>query len=502
MKQANTGEDKRPNPFNSHSNVAHQSIIHNTYVTAQEEKVDIADARPVNEKLKKVIEKVKRPAGPPPTDVIDFRNELQTRFQRDVQEVPTKHLLFRKNNGRIISDVESYEREHNVSLDEEAKETQELLRSFLANNDRERNDMLKRLLAQKGQQRPAIITCDGFLINGNRRKMALEELYRDYNQDPRFESMRVIILPEGVSEIDIQKVENRYQLQSEGKSEYQGLNRAIKYKRNIESGFSLEVQLRDDPNYHKLPEAEFKKVVKEFEKSFINPLDCIDRYLESLGRKGMYNTITESMNDREGRWQAFVDYSNFYNGTLKNKGKLAQLHVDENDIGKLETSIFKVIRKRSLNSRAGDSPVGKLHEFIRKLPKYLKNSEATDHILKIAEIDDEVPGEMQEDKQGNKCTEREIDSKWGAMHEKEVLGNLFMAQRHLNNQETRDKPLELLEDALKKLNHNNLKIANMGPEYYERGMELSQAISVTADKIYKAIDHARYTYKKSDKTHE
>lgn len=497
MEQLNT--DANPHLYNQNSNVASQKIVHHNYFNAKSEKVDIEGARPINEKLKAVIDKVKRQASPPLTDVIDFRDELRERFERNIMQVPTKHLRFRKNNGRIIAEVESYEQEHNTRLDEEDSKTQELLRSFLINNDKERNEELKRLLTHKGQQRPAIITCDGFLINGNRRKMALEELFRLNNQDPQFENMRVIILPEGVSELEIQQIENRYQLQSEGKSEYQGLNRAIKFMRNIENGFSLEAQLKDDPNYNRLSAPEFRKVVREFEKSFLKPLDCIDRYLESLDRKGMYNTITESINDREGRWQAFVDYSNFYAGTLSNKTKLGQLQLKESDVGKLEMAVFKIIRKRSLSSKSGESPVGKLHEFIRKLPKYLGNEEATTHILKIAEVADDISEELKYDKQGNKCTEREIDSKWGAMYEKEVLSNLFQAQRHLNDQENRDKPLELLEDALKKLNHNNLKIENMGSEYFEKGLEMSQLIAAKAEEIYKTIDHARYNHKRSER---
>jgi len=474
-------------------------VINNHYPALPVEKVDIEDARPVSQTLKKIIEAVKRPAPEPSTDVINFMNELRDRIPRKIYLIPTKHLRFRKNNGRIIADVESYERELGYTLSEESDEMQGLLRTFLAGNDRESNDELKRLLAQIGQQRAAIATCDGFLINGNRRKMALEELYEESDEDPRFQTMRVILLPEGVSELEIQKVENRYQLQSEGKSEYQVLNRAIKYKRNIESGFSLDAQLRDDPNYHKLPAVAFRRVVKDFEKKFIHPLACIDRYLEALGREGMYITISESMNDREGRWQAFVHYSNFYYSTLNSPDKTARMELNDADAERLEKAVFRIIRKRSFNNRSGDSPAGKLSEFIRKLPKYLDNPEARSCILKIAEIPVDVPLAMTQDENGKKCTEREIDSKWGALHEQELLGGLFIAQRCVSQQELRDKPLELLEDALKILNHNNLMIGNMGPQYYEKGMELMQTISLKADEIYKTINHARYDYKRSGK---
>lgn len=489
MEQLNTGGNL-PSSYNTNSNVAKQEIVNHIHMAAPSLKANIEGARPVNETLKNIIDQVKRKASAPSTDVIDFRDELRERYQRDIMQVPTKHLRFRKNNGRIIADVESYELEHNCKLNEETEETQKILKGFLINNDKERNEELKRLLTQKGQQRPAIATCDGFLINGNRRKMALEELYQSKNQDTRFEYMRVILLPHDVSELEIQQIENRYQLQNEGKSEYQGLNRAIKYMRNIQNGFSLEAQLKDDPNYYGLSSAAFNKKVKEFEKNFINPLKCIDRYLGALGRERMYTTITESAGDREGRWQAFVDYSNVYNGILTNPSKLAQLQIEESDIGLLETAIFKLIRKRNLNTSTTESPVGKLHEFIRKLPKYLANANATESILRIADVPDDIPEKAKYDKQGKRHTEREIDSKWGALNENGVLGPLLNAKRELNNQEARDKPLELLEDALKKLKHPNLEVKNMGAEYYEQGMKLAQDISEKSDEIYKTIEHA------------
>lgn len=259
QKNENLGSGTQFNNQASNQNIGSQIGTQNYYYSSEEKNLKIDGARKVNQEFKKIINQFKQKASPPSIEVIDFQNELKERVERPVELIPTKHLRFRKNNGRIIADVESYEKEQGVELNEAEDSTQELLRAFLLNNDKEKNEELKRLLSQKGQQKPAIITCDGYLINGNRRKMVLEELYRLKNEDPQFEMMRVVILPEGVTELDIQKIENRYQLQSEGKSEYQGLNRAIKYKRNIENGFSLEAQLRDDPNFHELPQKEFEK---------------------------------------------------------------------------------------------------------------------------------------------------------------------------------------------------------------------------------------------------
>lgn len=497
QKNENSGSGTQFNNQAFNQNIGSQIETQNNYYSSEEKNLKIDGARKVNQDFKKIIDQFKQKASPPSIEVIDFQNELKDRVERPVELIPTKHLRFRKNNGRIIADVESYEKEYGIELNEADDSTQELLRSFLLNNDKEKNEELKRLLSQKGQQKPAIITCDGYLINGNRRKMVLEELYRLKNQDPQFEMMRVVILPEGVTELDIQKIENRYQLQSEGKSEYQGLNRAIKYKRNIENGFSLEAQLRDDPNFHELPQKEFEKKVKEFEKNFLKPLECVDEYLDTFNRKGMYNTISEGANDKEGRWQAFIDFSNFVSGTLENKDKKTQLKIKDNEIGSIKNAVFKIIRKRSLSVQGTD--IGKVHEFIRKMPKYLANEEAKKLILEIKNVPENIPEESKYDKDGNKLSEREIDEKWGADNREQILGNLIQAYRHINNQQERDKPLELLEDALKKLQHNNLKIENMGTEYYDLALDISKKIIAEAELIFKAVDGARYNLKKLGK---
>nr|WP_067063842.1 HNH endonuclease [Mucilaginibacter sp. L294] len=501
MEQNNTNVSSGSQFNNQANSQTIQSQIgtqNNFYDSSKNGHLKIDGARKVNLEFKKIIDQFKQKASPPSTEVIDFQNELKERIERPVEIIPTKHLRFRKNNGRIIAEVESHERESKNTLLEEDNHTQEILREFLLNNDKEENEKLKRLLSQKGQQRPAIITCDGFLINGNRRKMALEELFRLRNQDSQFEMMRVVILPEGVTELDIQKIENRYQLQSEGKSEYQGLNRAIKIQRNIDDGFSLQAQLRDDPNYYELPDKEFTKQVKKFEKEFLQPLKWVDKYLSDFDRQGMYNTISDGVSDKEGRWQAFIDYSNFRSGTLENKQRLSELKIKENEVGKIQDAVFKIIRKRNLTTK--DFDLGKVHEFVRKLPKYLSNEDAKQHILKIAdEVNHDIPEELKVSKDGERLSEREIDLKWGEHFREKIIGNLIQAHRYVVNQEERDKPLELLEDALKKLKHDNLKIENLGTDYYEKALELTQKIINEAEGLYKAVDDARFKLKKLTK---
>lgn len=250
----------------------------------------------------------------PEKAVIEFRNDRQRGKlgERDVYFVPVKLLRFRKDNGRIAADVLSHEKLHG-RLDETIQETQEILRGFLTDSDKESNDKLKNSISHSGQIESAIITCDGFLINGNRRKMIFEELLRG-TTDKKYESMKVVILPGKEDEggpptiIEIEEIENRYQLQKDGKSEYTNFNWAVSTKRKITDGYSLEKQLRDDSAYANLSLKDFQQQVEEKKENFLYPLECVDRYLASLGREMLYTSVAEGRADKDGRWYAFIDY--------------------------------------------------------------------------------------------------------------------------------------------------------------------------------------------------
>ena len=73
--------------------------------------------------------------------------------------------------------------------------------------------------------------------------MVLAKLQQQAPGRPEFEAMKVVVLP-GPSDpggppslIEIERLENRYQLQSEGKSEYYGFDRALSIKRKMGHGY-------------------------------------------------------------------------------------------------------------------------------------------------------------------------------------------------------------------------------------------------------------------------
>ena len=84
----------------------------------------------IDDFAKEIKAKAERGVNPEKT-VIEFRNDRHRgkAGERDVFLVPVNLLRFRKDNGRIASDVASYEKLHGT-LDETKVETQEILRKF------------------------------------------------------------------------------------------------------------------------------------------------------------------------------------------------------------------------------------------------------------------------------------------------------------------------------------------------------------------------------------
>lgn len=309
------------------------------------DKISTDREREIIEDFAKDIERRKEPGNSPEKTVIEFRNDRKRgkAGERDIYLIPTDLLRFRKYNGRIASDISSYEQIHGF-LDESLNATQEIIRGFLFKKDTENNLKLNKSIEHSGQIEPAIITCDGFLINGNRRKMTLDEL--------GISTMKVVILPGKLDEggpptnKEIEQIENRYQLQSDGKSEYTNFDRAISIQRKIQAGLSLRHQLLDDPSHSGLTDKEFNKVLKKYDDEFLGPLSCIDRYLEDLGRSKMYDNISEGKADRDGRWYSFIPYYQLYKQLRDEKSRI-KLEVEEDEIGDIEDMAFKIIRKKN-----------------------------------------------------------------------------------------------------------------------------------------------------------
>lgn len=449
--------------------------------------------RPIVEDFRKEIQLRKVEGPKPATHVINFRDEKRDNIERPVFSVPIGLLRYRADNGRIASDVMNYMKE-NGPLDERDAGAQRVLEKFLFDKDPEPTDILMKSVAHMGQSNPAIITCDGFLIDGNRRKMVLERLALEQKGKGDFQTMKVVILPGPgdpggqPSLLEIEKLENRYQLQSEGKSEYYGFDRALSIKRKQSHGFSLEEQIRDDPRYANSTEGEIAKAVKELETEFLGPLDCIDRYLQQFGRPGLYGAVSSGPGDKEGRWQAFKDYHSYaYQRCFQNPKWLLQNGVEEDDVGSIENAAFKVIRLRHLK----DLP--KVHAVMRQLPKYVGLKESRKEILKISsEVPDQLPQKERFDEKGIPLTIVQNDRKWVDQAQQGILHHLKKAIEYQSSHQEKETPISLLEAALRKLTHDEMKVEKIRLDDFRKAHQLAADIQKTAKEIEKAI----YAYQK------
>ncbi|MAT73471.1 MAG: hypothetical protein CMJ58_28650 [Planctomycetaceae bacterium] len=425
----------------------------------------------------------------PSTWVINFRTDLQDGIERKVYRVPIEVLRFRKDNGRISSDVLDYEYRYGV-LREDTQETQRILSEFLYQKDPEKTNALSRSIVHGGQREPAIVTCDGFLINGNRRRMVLERLHGEHPETEQFAYMACVILPGAEDEggpptlKEIEKLENRYQLQSDGKSEYYGFDRALSIKRKIDLGLSLEEQLRDDPRYAKADKKEIERAIKQAETDYLEPLKCVDRYLRQFGREGQYRTVSTGMSDHEGRWQALADYSRMHSRYLANPKRRLEYGIDETEVGTIEESAFDIIRLRTIP----DMP--KVHVIMRDLPKYCKTAGGKKEIMKIAsEVDPLLPeGELYDD-QGEPLDVATVEAKWQSRNKEAIIHRVKKASKvHESNRE-RETPMQLLDAAYKKLTHDDMDIASIAATDLKDARELASSIKVRADEIESEVFH-------------
>ena len=440
----------------------------------------------------KLIHERKRKGPKPETTVINFRNEKRDGFERSVELVPVSLLRYRKDNGRIASDVLDYETRVGV-LKETDDAAQAVLRGFLEAKDPEKTDDLIKSIKHTGQDEPAIITCDGFLINGNRRKMAHEKLKHLDGGGTKYDTMKVVILPGpgdpgGPPTLrEIEELENRYQLQTDGKSEYYGFDRALSIKRKMAIGYSLREQLKDDPRFVSVTEKEMAQAIKKFENDYLNPLECVDRYLALFSREGLYGTISASRADREGRWQAFLDYSQTYHNYFLDPEWRMKKGVDEEDIGGLEDAVFKIIRLRNLHG------IKKLHQVMRDLRKIAGYKESRKELLKISdEVDADLPPKERVDTKGHRLTVEAEDEKWAEHNQRTIIHHLKKALDHQERNQETETPVTLLKAALQKLNHDSMTVDKIAVEDFAEARQLTADIQRRA----KAIENEIYDAKK------
>ena len=373
------------------------------------------------------------------TESIKYKNWIEKGKKAEIYQLPLEYVRFRKENGRIKDDIITYEATKGV-LDPNDNETQQLIGSFLKAKDPKASEKLKKLITADGQREAAVMTADGFLINGNRRKLALNELYKSSSQDEAFRFINVAILP-GTKEAerptyqDIAKLENRYEVNEDGKSSFTLMNKALSfiyYER--EQKIEIGTLLRDDSLFKNLSEKEFKAKVKKYKQDYIDPVRLMEKYLAQNNSSGNFKKIND-------KYASFQEAQDFFT-KLDDNNFLVKNKIDPIDVGQIQSAVFNIIKLKN----HGD--IEKRHnELIRQIPKYIKNNK--NDILRIGKIDHLNPDPNTEDQDEN-------DRAWDQNEAIEVLNILKKCKNELERKEDQQGPIDRLEEIIKKLKHKDL----------------------------------------------
>lgn len=228
-------------------------------------------------------------------------------------------------------------------------------------------------------------------------------------------------------------------------------------------------------------EKQFARIVKKTKEEFLLPLECVDRYLHAFGRGGDYSWISKGLGDKQGRWEAFKDYSSKFWEKAKKPTELGKMGLEEKEVGEIEQAAFKIIRLRELPSN-----VGKLHMFMRDLPKLCKV--AKEELIDLNKrVDNEIPNEECFDEQGDRLSPEIIENKWRSCSNQHISYHVSRAKRELERTDEETKPLNLLNDALKKLKHENMDVQNMNSDDLKEALNISNEIQVEIKKISSEI---------------
>ena len=133
---------------------------------------------------------------------------------------------------------------------------------------------------------------------------------------------------------------------------------------------------------------------------------------------------------------------------------------------------------------------------MRDLPKYFSNENSKKELFKLLDVDDYISEEESFDNEGNELSEREIDKIWGNKYEEKMIRHLKNAKQHYDMDKTKETPIQLLEDALNKLNHKDLIPKNINQYECPKALKLLDLIKKRAKDLSKEFFEFDKNFKK------
>lgn len=357
-----------------------------------------------------------------------------------VYRIPLDYLVYNKYNGRIGSDVLSYEKQNGV-LNAELDDDKAIIEKFLYESKIDRNKITMDSLLKNGQQRYGIVTSDGTIVDGNRRAMLLnrlfhkrEELGYSYEEVEKCKYFLAIILPDDAEEKDIQQLETIYQMGEDDKLDYNPIEKYLKCKELKRLGFSEE----DIAGFM----SEKTSQVKEW----LSILNLMEDYLKEYDYEGIYTRLEKT----EG---PFVDLENYLDSYKKRGANVrnADWTYTDSDISDLKLVCFDYIRARyegkEFRDIAKTGKDGSIFFYKDLWDAFLQQHQEN------TPTDTQTVEELRKDYPAENLSTllRKRDKDWTDNAIGRLTGNLKRFSQKLSDKRASNKPGELIERALSAL---------------------------------------------------
>lgn len=367
---------------------------------------------------------------------IPLRYKGQT-ISSNVYRIPLDYLIYNKYNGRIGSAVLSYEKQYGP-LDAELNSDRKIIEDFLYESKKDRNEKTLKSLIKNGQQHYGIVTADGTIIDGNRRAMLLNHIYKDRelldytHQDVEgCQYFLAIILSDDATERDIHQLETIYQMGEDDKLDYDPIEKYLKCKELLSCGFS------------KKDIAEFMDEKLSQIEQWIRILKLMEEYLSTYKYEGIYTRLEKT----EG---PFVDLANWLESYQKRGANVRSVDWDytDSDISDLKLVCFDYIRARyegkEFRTIGATGKNGSIFFHKNLWEKFLKAH------IENTPADEKTIQELREEKPHEKLSKllQKRDEDWKGKVEGHLRGNLNRHSRKLDDQRATSRPSELIERAL------------------------------------------------------
>lgn len=205
---------------------------------------------------------------------ITIRGESQ--YPRVIR-LPIDYLMFRLENARTRRQQLKYLRKHpdlprDLFKDPETSRAQEAQEEILLEMINATGKDFLEDLDERGQEDPAIITYDGYIVNGNRRTAALRSINADY--------VDCVVLPENFTKKEIYDLELDLQISQDFKEAYHWINELI----DIEQGMKdRSIEENEDEIARRL------HIDKERLNSKLRMKILVDKFLDWKGKSGEYD---------------------------------------------------------------------------------------------------------------------------------------------------------------------------------------------------------------------